>query len=386
LPQVRDEHSSAEEELLHSRNVLLAGTSVVAGEAQALVFATGMHTEFGKIAHLTQGVRESISPLQQEIQRLSRLVAGLAVGLGVTFFFVGQALGLSFWTNLVFAIGIIVANVPEGLLPTVTLALAMGSQRMAKKNALVRHLPAVETLGSATVICTDKTGTLTQNRMAVIKLFLADRFYDATDASGLAGLAAVHRLFFEAAKLCHTLKEVEEKGRRELLGDPTEIALARMAQQVLTAASACPRVDEVPFDSERRRFSTLHRTPEGLTLFTKGALEALLPLCSRVVIEGQVHPLITQVQEEFLRAQDTLAAEGLRVLAVAYRAMGAEYDHDHLEEDLVLAGLVGLEDPARPEVPSSPRKVPGSRHQGHHGDGRPPAHGQGDRQADWPHR
>ena len=150
----------------------------MSGQARAVVFATGMHTEFGKIAHLTQTADAAVSPLQQEIMRLSRLVAGLATLLGLVFFLLGQGLGLSFWDNFLFAIGIIVANVPEGLLPTVTLALAMGSQRMAKRNALIRHLPAVETLGSATVICTDKTGTLTENRMAVKQLFLAGQCYD----------------------------------------------------------------------------------------------------------------------------------------------------------------------------------------------------------------
>src|SRR5581483_7976320 len=198
----------------------LAGTSVVAGQAKALVFATGMHTEFGHIAHLTQHTRAVLSPLQTEIRRLSRLVALLAVGLGVLFFFLGQALGLSFWSNVLFAIGIIVANVPEGLLPTVTLALAMGSQRMARKNALIRHLPAVETLGSATVICTDKTGTLTENRMAVRKLFLSQRIHDMTTSGALTELAEAHRPFFEAAALCHTLKEVEQNGQWELKGDP----------------------------------------------------------------------------------------------------------------------------------------------------------------------
>ena len=162
MPQGRDAQPSLVEEALHSRNVLLAGTSMVTGEARAVVFATGDHTEFGKIAHLTQVARAPMSPLQREIARLSRLVALLATGLGVVFFVIGQALGLGFWENFLFAIGIIVANVPEGLLPTVTLSLAMATQRMAKRNALVRHLPAVETLGSATVICTDKTGTLTQ--------------------------------------------------------------------------------------------------------------------------------------------------------------------------------------------------------------------------------
>ncbi|MBZ0093836.1 MAG: cation-transporting P-type ATPase, partial [Sulfuricella sp.] len=142
LPKARNTEPCKEEDLLLARNVLLAGTSLVSGEARAVVFATGMHTEFGKIAHLTQTAREAPSPLQREIARLSRLVAALASLLGAIFFLIGQVIGLSVWESLIFAIGIIVANVPEGLLPTVTLALAMATQRMARRNALVRHLPA----------------------------------------------------------------------------------------------------------------------------------------------------------------------------------------------------------------------------------------------------
>ena len=234
LPQARDEQSSREEELLHGKNILLAGTSMVSGQAKAVVFATGMHTEFGKIAHLTQTVGEFLSPLQKEIILLSRLVALLAMGLGVVFFFIGRALGLSFWENFIFAIGIIVANVPEGLLPTVTLALAMGSQRMAKRSALIRHLPSVETLGSATVICTDKTGTLTQNRMEVKKLFLSDTFLTLDEPDQLLGLKEAHSPLLEGALLCQNLKETEKEGRKELLGDPMEIALVQMAKKAIS--------------------------------------------------------------------------------------------------------------------------------------------------------
>jgi calcium-translocating P-type ATPase len=353
LPQARDACPSAEEELLQGRNILLAGTSLVSGQARALVFATGPHTEFGKIARLTQDTGAVLSPLQKEIARLSRLVALLSLGLGAIFFLVGQGLGLSFWQNLLFAIGILVANVPEGLLPTVTLALAMGSQRMAKKNALLRHLPSVETLGSATVICTDKTGTLTQNRMEVKKLFLSQKFHSPAEVPQRVSLAKEHRPFFEAAYLCHTLKEVEQEGRRTVLGDPLEMALVAMAERALPVPAAYPRVDEVPFDSERRRLSTLHRTPEGLVLYTKGALEALLLLCRGVQIGGQVHPLSAELRQECLHAQDTLAAEGLRVLALAHRAVPEGYDHDGLEANLILSGLVGFEDPPRPEVPAA---------------------------------
>ncbi|MGB7793238.1 MAG: HAD-IC family P-type ATPase [Terrimicrobiaceae bacterium] len=160
LPAARDAEQCDEPDPMHSRNTLLAGTSLVSGEAKALVYVTGSHSAFGKIALLTQATTDTISPLQIEIGRVSRIIAGLALVLGVIFILIGRAIGLSLWENFIFAIGIIVTNVPEGLLPTVTLALAIGSQRMAKRNALIRHLPAVEALGCTTVICTDKTGTL----------------------------------------------------------------------------------------------------------------------------------------------------------------------------------------------------------------------------------
>jgi P-type E1-E2 ATPase len=195
LPASRDAEPCDEPEPMHSRNTLLAGTSLVSGEAKALVFATGSHSAFGKIARLTQVTADTISPLQIEIVRVSRIVAGLALALGVTFFFIGRAIGLSFWENFIFAIGIIVANVPEGLLPTVTLALAMGSQRMAKRNALIRHLPAVEALGCTTVICTDKTGTLTQNCMSAKRLFIAGRMFEANPGSTRRAHRAASSLF-----------------------------------------------------------------------------------------------------------------------------------------------------------------------------------------------
>ena len=171
LVKSRTAEGIADGRALEAKNLLLAGTALVSGQCRAVVFATGMRTEFGRIAHLTQTVEKEVSPLQREIARLSRLVAIFASTLGLVFFGVGLAIGLPFWDNALFAIGIIVANVPEGLLPTVTLSLAMATQRMARRNALVRHLPSVETLGSTTVICSDKTGTLTQNRMSVKRVW-----------------------------------------------------------------------------------------------------------------------------------------------------------------------------------------------------------------------
>ena len=166
---------------------------MIAGHGRAVVFATAGTTEFSRIAGLAQRTRPGLSPLQREIVRVTRLVAALATGLGVGFFAVGQAIGLPLWSNVLFAIGIIVANVPEGLLPTITLALAMAAQRMARRNALVRHLPSVEALGAATVICTDKTGTLTQNRMAVCALHLHGASVPVGGDGDLSRLAPAHR-------------------------------------------------------------------------------------------------------------------------------------------------------------------------------------------------
>lgn len=350
LPKGRDAHPSQEELFHHSRNILLAGTSMVAGQARALVFATGMQTEFGQIAHLSQDSRARLSPLQKEIVRLSRVVAVLALVLGVVFFLIGQMLGLSFWHNFIFAIGIIVANVPEGLLPTVTLSLAMASQRMARRQALIRHLPSVETLGCATVICTDKTGTLTENRMEVQRLFFGGQF------QGVEAANARSRRFFEVAVFCHTLKQVENHGQATTLGDPMEIALVEMGRQLLPAIPDYPREDEVPFDSDRKRLSTLNRTPDGLVLYTKGALETVLPLCQRIECNGKVESLTTDWSRKLLEAQDAMAEDGLRVLAFAYRQVMPGEEHDRLEEDLVLCGLVGLRDPPRPEVPAAMRQ------------------------------
>jgi len=172
IPQPRDASPSNEENLLQSGNILLAGTSIVAGRGKAVVFATGMQTEFGRIAHLTQASGDAASPLHKEIAYLSRMIIALAVAIGMVFFTIGWLIGFPLWEDLTFAIGLIVAMVPEGLLPTLTLSLILATQRMAKRNVLIRHLPAVEALGSATVICTDKTGTLTQNRMTVGTLSL----------------------------------------------------------------------------------------------------------------------------------------------------------------------------------------------------------------------
>jgi len=349
LPHSRDAEPCNEADFMESRNVVLAGTSLISGQARALVFATGAHSVFGKIAHLTQTAGEPLSPLQREIVRLSRLVALLAFAPGVFFFFIGKAVGLSFWENLTFAIGIIVALVPEGLLPEVTLALAMGVKRMARRRALIRHLPAVETLGSATVICTDKTGTLTENKMAVRRVFVGGSFHEP----GAPELFEPYRHFFECALLC---EDVKHAAGDTLIGDPMEVALVRLARAALRETPEFARVDELPFDAKRKRRSTLRRTPNGLVLYTKGAPEAVLARCSGAVIKGETTPLGPELKQLFVVAQETMAGEGLRVLALAHRHVPENCGRDQLEADLVLDGLVGFEDPPRPEVSTAIQK------------------------------
>ncbi len=271
LPRARNAEPSGEESLLFAKNLLLAGTSLVSGQARAVVYATGMRTEFGRIAHLTQTAGQATSPLQREIARLSWLVAFLATGIGVAFFFVGQAMRVPFWDGCLFAIGIIVANVPEGLLPTVTLSLAMATQRMVKRNALVRHLPAVEALGSATVICCDKTGTLTQNRMSVRRFFLGGAFSTPDELRAQPALAFEHRQLFVNAALCHNLKEADGLENGRLLGDPMEVALVGTGRQFAPSVERAVRIDEIPFDTDRKRMSVLCDTPGGRILYCKGA-------------------------------------------------------------------------------------------------------------------
>ena len=329
---------------LTARCLVLAGTLIVAGECSAVVYATGMRTEFGRIAHLAQTAGEVESPLQSEIRRVSRLVALLALGLGILFFAIGQAIGLPFWVNFIFAIGIIVANVPEGLLPTVTLSLALATQRMARRNALVRHLPAVETLGSATVILTDKTGTLTQNRMTVRELFVGGRHHLAAERWPRADDLRLRAV----ARFCHDLKFPE--GAEGILvpsGDPMEIALWQFAGAIPELGL---RAGEIPFDAERRRMSVITREAGGEGfLWSKGAPETLLPLCATWLDGDVARPFDAAAQDVFHRAHEDMTHRGMRVLALAWKPVAAAVGEPG-EDGLELCGLVGLEDPPRPDV------------------------------------
>jgi sodium/potassium-transporting ATPase subunit alpha len=358
LPVARGAEPDPGEDPLHGRNLLLAGTWLVSGQGRAVVFATGMRTEFGRIAGLTQRTAEPPSPLQQQIAHLSRVIALVALGIGGIFFAIGRMLDLPFWDTFLFAIGIIVANVPEGLLPTVTLSMAMASQRMARRRTLVRHLPAVETLGSASVICTDKTGTLTENRMQVVRVFVAGAEHAADRPGAFAAHAAP---LLACARWCNHVRATGAPrpggggGRSgaepsRWLGDPMEVALVTFASALLPDAPAAKQIGEVPFDAERKRMSTLHDTGHGLMLYTKGAPETVLPLCTSVETASGPAAAAGEALQPVTEAHARMASMGLRVLALAWRQVGAEDRTGALEEKLTLAGLVGIEDPPRAEV------------------------------------
>lgn len=355
-------------------NLVFAGTTVVAGAGRAIVTATGMETEFGKIAHVTQQVGSEPSPLQQELRHVTRIVTVIAVGIGLLFFGLAFALaGIGLAESFIFALGMIVAFVPEGLLPTVTLALALGVQRMAKRNALVKRLSAVETLGCASVVCTDKTGTLTQNEMTVSQIWLPDRPFSVSgigyDPQGhildaervqLSAATGDLQMLLVAAGLCNDSQLIppsDETPRWTILGDPTEAALLVVARKagidLDREARQTPRLRELPFDSRRKRMSTLHQAGSSQIAYIKGAPNEVLALCTRIQIHGEQLALDTSWRDRARTANDTYARDGLRVLAIAMRTLPLalpEVIPENVECDLTLLGLVAMQDPPRPEV------------------------------------
>jgi len=379
-------------------NMVFAGTSVATGTGRAVVSATGMDTELGNIANLTQTVKEEASPIQVEVARTVRWITISAVALGALFFAIGALVaGMHAAEAFIFGVGIIVAFVPEGLLPTVTLSLAMGVQRMASRNALVKRLSAVETLGCTTVICTDKTGTLTQNEMTVLRLWAGGREFVASGygynpegalepADGRDPQGASHdlHLLLTIGALCNNarlLPPEQDSGRWTVLGDPTEAALvvsaARYGLWKNDLDKTFPRVAEVPFTSERKLMTTVHKVPihtdslvvnpyirqmlesENLPYIavTKGAVDQLLEISDRVWANDHFEPLTDEWRERIRDANEGLAKEGLRVLGVALRPLKellpqpANADAaSPYEQQLAIVGMVGMIDPPRPEV------------------------------------
>ena len=326
-----------------------AGTSVVSGLAEARVTATGPRTSFAEIAHLTGGLDRRPTQLQIALARLAKWLglAAIAVGLGVAA--IGLIAGHDLLAMTLTAISLAVAMVPEGLPAVVTITLALGAGAMVRRQALVRRMQAVETLGAASVICTDKTGTLTENRMVATNAWIAGALHDVSAGSfSGGGLDALMERVGRVARVCsHASITKGASGRVQEIGSPTEIALLKLAQD-LPDTGAGDVVLEVPFSSERKRMSVLFRTPEGLRLLVKGAPEVLLDRATHVAYaHGDV--ALTQTERAKLeQALQTMGEKGLRVIALADRDVRDETDAE--EHRLTIIGFVGLIDPPRPEV------------------------------------
>ena len=364
-PKRRTAESVEDGHWLDHPNLVFAGTTILSGHGRALVFATGMASEFGKIADLTSTVETGPSTLQKEIIKVTRIIAAISLAMGALFFAVGLWTGLGFWVSAIFGIGIIVANVPEGLLPTVTLALAMSSQRMAKRRALIKHLPSVETLGCTTVICTDKTGTLTENRMKVDRFYADGIVVESQESCFFArgrlistAEAGQWRSFFDALLHCHNAKRVRHSdGRFAVTGDPTEVALLEFAiEHGLAHRPPLRRMGELAFDADRKRMSTLHWVEGRLVAFTKGAPESVVALCTSTLIHGNTVPMTPEQRAQVLSQSRSFAEQAYRVLAVAMRDIAHQPEHmevETVEADLTFLGLVAMMDPPHREVPEA---------------------------------
>ena len=367
--------------LRDSPHVVFAGTSVVAGSGKALVCATGMATDLGAVARLSQGVREKLSPLQKEIRHVTKVVSAVAVTFGLFFFALATLLiGMDLPRSFVFTLGMIVAFVPEGLLPTVTLALSMGVQRMARRQALVKQLSSVETLGRTSIICTDKTGTVTRNEMTVRAIWSAGRLFSVSgvgydpageispdDETGGEPSREDLRLLLLAAGLCNDARLLPPSGDHpswRVRGDPTEgalkVAAIKGGVDLEAALQEMPRIREIPFEASRRRMCTLHRHGESKLLFMKGAVPEVLSHCRRLLVGGEKVELTDARRRTILETLDRFAHQGWRVLACASHLLEGEEaggdDDRQVEENLVFLGLLAMQDPPRPEVAAAVAK------------------------------
>ena len=330
--------------LLQATELVFSGTTCASGEARAVVFATGMLSELGRIAALSERVTQQQSPLDQQVRRVAWLIAAIAVVLGIAFIpLASVGAGLSLSNSVVFAIGLLVGNVPEGLLPVITLALAVGVRELARQGALVKRLSAVETLGSTDVICTDKTGTLTENRMRAQTFWTTAGESSAPDPATAASMAA-----------CTTAR-VEDS---ETIGDPTEIALLEAAREIGLDISADARDHErlaiFHFDPGIKRMATICERGGERWVDAKGAPESILPLCTTIRQAGGTVALDDSTRKAISGRVDVFAEGALRVLAIATRKLPAgpdlPQDRGIVESNLCFLGLVAMADPPRAEV------------------------------------
>jgi Ca2+-transporting ATPase len=364
---------SVDKAYLDSPNLVFMSTSVARGQGKAVVIATGMDTQFGQIASLTQTIREESSPLQKEIELMAKYDFIIAIVVGSVFFLVSKIwLNLDFFSSILFMIGVMVACVPEGLQVTVSSALAINVLKMVKQNVLVKRLSAVQTLGSVTVICTDKTGTITKGELTVKKLWVKDRVIEVSgigynpigdftlngEALKVQEAVAVEKLL-EIAALCNSAKIEPPSDRNAswgVIGDPTDgaliVATLKYGINVQNRLAEKPIIHIMPFDFTRKRMTTVHKLNGEVLIYTKGAPRSILSICNKILVDDRVEELTRKNLRSAEAKIREFASEGLRVIAVAYKKLPkSEYSKDaKVEKDMIFVGLAAMLDPPRLEV------------------------------------
>ena len=357
-------------------NMAFASCGVTYGHGRGIVTAVGKDTEVGRIASMIQSVPDMKTPMQHKLDRLGKFLAIAAVAICAVMFATGMLYGKDMLSMFMTSVSLAAAAIPEGLPAVSTIVLAIGVQRLAKRNAIVRNLPSVETLGSTTVICSDKTGTLTPNRMTVTSIYSCGSVRTLPGFAGAAGtelaagertestLSPAEKLLIRSAVLANDTEISGEEGSEQTLGDPTETALADLGLKFgidkEELDKSLPRVAEIPFDSQRKLMTTVHRLPEGgFLVAAKGGLDELLECCTRIECIGGTRPLENKDKENAARANLEMAGQALRVLAMGYAHIDSvpeEISPESIEKDLIFLGMTGMIDPPREEAKAAVAK------------------------------
>lgn len=355
VPVSKEENLVLEENtvLAERKNMVYSSTIVTYGTAIGVVVEVGMNTEIGSIARMLDHEEDLETPLKKKLNKVGQNLSIVGILISILIFIIGLFYGKPVVALLMIAISLAISVIPEGLPATATIVMALGVQRMAKKNALVKKLPAVETLGSASVICSDKTGTLTQNKMTVTKSASYEDFLK--EQACLIENTTLDTELLYAGILCNNAY-VDSENKENIVGDPTEGCLLTLAKEKninpIFVSQNHPKLFEQPFDSIRKRMSTVHKMESGFTVYTKGATEQLLPCCTYIKYQNELLPLTDELKKQILNTVDTMSNESLRVLGFAKKIIDEvpTSDDTNLEENLVFLGVLGMIDPPRKEV------------------------------------